>query len=29
MTGEEFWYFLVGLAIILFIAQHIRRKDDY
>jgi len=28
MTPEEFWYFFVGLAIILFVAHHIYRKDD-
>jgi len=27
MTTQEFWYFFLGLGIILFIANHIFKED--
>ena len=27
MSTDEFWYFFLGLAIILFVANHILRED--
>lgn len=28
MTSEEFWYFFVGLAIVLFVAHHVFNRED-
>ncbi len=27
MTSEEFWYFFLGMGIILIVAKHILRED--